>query len=540
MAAIPSLRGDAVSTLQLIENRAGPVGPETDIAAGLPAPEPLIDFDAKSPWKIAPALAAGLPDSRYAEALNKALAVRMDALVDDGIDVAIPGQKFTTTVRVSHAGELQPAGIRLIGPPGWAIKPLKHDGLSAQFEVVVPSDAHPTRPYWSRKNELTEHVYTIDDPAHEFLPFAPPQLEAEFRYTVSGREASIRRPVETQRLDRLWGPQRRSLVVVPPVSLSVTPRVAALPAGATECRLRVEVRGQAAGAGLVRLATGVHPFRFSGSGEVRTFEVTVKLPPVKAGETRQLSAEAEFLGRKWTEGYEIAGYRGLEPRHLFRPARTQIRGIDVKFAPDLHIGYLPGAGDETAKAIAQTGVPVETMTPDDLATGDLGRFTSIVIGVRASAVRSDWKAHRERLLRYVANGGHLIVQYQTQEFDEAPYGPYPYKLTARADEVSEEAAPVTILEPGHPVFAGPNRITSADFDGWAEERGSKWMTQWDPRYTALLESHDREQQPLKGGLLIAKHGSGYWTYAAYSFYRQLPAGIPGAYRLFANLLSLGR
>jgi hypothetical protein len=138
----------------------------------------------------------------------------------------------------------------------------------------------------------------------------------------------------------------------------------------------------------------------------------------------------------------------------------------------------------------------------------------------------------------VENGGHLIVQYQTQEFDEAPYGPYPYKLTARAEEVSEESARVTVLEPKHPVFNAPNRITESDFEGWVEERGSKWMAEWDPRYTALLESHDREQPPQKGGLLIARHGKGYWTYAAYAFYRQLPAGVPGAYRLFANLLSL--
>ena len=228
----------------------------------------------------------------------------------------------------------------------------------------------------------------------------------------------------------------------------------------------------------------------------------------------------------------------MEPHHLFRPAATQIRGIDVAFAPGLRVGYLPGAGDETGKAIAQLGIPVETVTADDLATGDLSRFTAIIVGVRASAVRSDWKAHGERLLRYVSNGGHLVVQYQTQEFDEAAYGPYPYKLTARADEVSEESAPVTMLVPDHPVFAGPNRITAADFDGWVEERGSKWMTEWDPRYAALLESHDREQPPLKGGLLVAKYGKGYWTYAAYAFYRQLPAGVPGAYRLLANLLSL--
>jgi LmbE family N-acetylglucosaminyl deacetylase len=538
MAAIPSLRGDPGATLQLIENRVGPVDAETDIAAGLPAPAQAMDFDARAPWTVAPKLAAGLPGPRYAEALHKALAVRVDALVEDAIDVAVPGQKFTVTVRVSHAGELEPAGIRLLPPGGWIVRSLEQDRLTASFEVMVPQDALPARPYWSRRNELADHMYTVDDPAHEFLPFPAPELQAEFRYRVAGKEAAIRQPVETQRMDRLWGPQRRTLVVAPPVSIAISPRVAALPAGTAECRLHVEVRGQTAGSGLVRLAGGIHPFTFSGPGEIRTFEVMLKMPPVKAGETRELTAEAEFLGRKWTEGFQVAGYRGLEPRHLFRPARTEIRGIDVKFGPGLHVGYLPGAGDETGKAVAQMGIPVETLSTDDLATGDLSRFTSIVVGVRASAVRADWKSHRERLLRYVQNGGHLIVQYQTQEFDEAPYGPYPYKLTARADEVSEEAAPVRILRPDHPAFAGPNRIALSDFDGWVEERGSKWMVEWDSRYAALLESRDREQPPLRGGLLIANYGKGFWTYAAYAFYRQLPAGVPGAWRLFANLLSL--
>ena len=134
----------------------------------------------------------------------------------------------------------------------------------------------------------------------------------------------------------------------------------------------------------------------------------------------------------------------------------------------------------------------------------------------------------------------LIVQYQTQEFDAAPFGPYPYVLGPRAEEVSEEDAPVTILDPTHPIFTWPNRITAADFAGWVEERGSKFMTQWDARYQPLLMSQDRGQEPQRGGLLVARYGRGIYIYAAYAFYRQLPAGVAGAYRLFANMISLRR
>jgi len=197
-----------------------------------------------------------------------------------------------------------------------------------------------------------------------------------------------------------------------------------------------------------------------------------------------------------------------------------------------------GVGDEVPKALEQIGVKVVTLGENDLAKGNLDVFDAIIIGIRATAVRDDLKAYGKRLLDYAERGGNLIYQYQTQEFDAAPYGPYPYKLGARAEEVSEEDAKVTILDPASPVFNWPNKITPADFDGWVEERGSKWMTTWDDRYKPLLECHDREQQPQRGGLMYAQYGKGTFVYAAYAFYRQLPAGVQGGYRLFANIISL--
>jgi hypothetical protein len=189
-------------------------------------------------------------------------------------------------------------------------------------------------------------------------------------------------------------------------------------------------------------------------------------------------------------------------------------------------------------ALEQIGVGVQMLNTQDLAAGNLDQFDAIIIGIRATTFRDDLKAYTRRLLDYAEKGGNLIYQYQTQEFDGAPYGPYPYKLTQRAEEVSEEDAKVTILDPANSIFQWPNRITAADFDGWVEERGSKWMTTWDERYRPLLECHDRDQQPQRGGMLQAQYGRGTFTYAAYAFYRQLPAGVAGAYRLFANLISM--
>ena len=215
-----------------------------------------------------------------------------------------------------------------------------------------------------------------------------------------------------------------------------------------------------------------------------------------------------------------------------------VRGIDVKVAPNLSVGYVMGVGDEVPQALEQIGVKVTMLGANDLANGHLDQFDSIIIGIRASAVRDDLQTYSKRLLDYAERGGNLIYQYQTQEFDAAPYGPYPYKLTARAEEVSEEDATVTILDPSNPVFHWPNKITEADFNGWVVERGSKWMTTWNERYKPLLESHDHQQPPQKGGLMYAQYGQGTFVYAAYAFYRQLPAGVQGGYRLFANLISL--
>jgi hypothetical protein len=210
---------------------------------------------------------------------------------------------------------------------------------------------------------------------------------------------------------------------------------------------------------------------------------------------------------------------------------------EVLVADGLRVAYIRGSGDEVAESLRSLGIEAEALDAEELARGDLTRFTTILVGVRAYAVREDVVAHNARLLEFVAQGGTLIVQYQTPEFDRE-FGPYPYSM-GRAEEVSEEHAVVTILEPQHASMSQPNAITSKDFDGWVEQRGSKWWDRWDERYTPILESHDRDQAPQRGGLLCARHGKGHYVYAGYAFHRQLPAGVPGAFRILANLLSLG-
>ncbi|MBV9075553.1 MAG: hypothetical protein JOZ10_18175 [Acidobacteria bacterium] len=252
-----------------------------------------------------------------------------------------------------------------------------------------------------------------------------------------------------------------------------------------------------------------------------------------------LTAVATYNGRDYKEGYHTTGYPGLRPYNLYRPATYRTTGVDVKVAPGLTVGYIVGAGDDVPQSLTNLGIIVHFLSSGDLAGGDLSRFNTIVLGVRAYAVREDLKTYNARLLDYVKNGGVVIVQYNTLEYDH-DYGPYPYKMGSNPEEVTDEHSKVEILDPANPVFSWPNRITQKDFDGWMEERGSKFLQSWDGHYQPLLETHDAGQEPQKGGLVYARYGKGVYIYNAYAFYRQLPEGVPGAYRLFANMISLGK
>jgi hypothetical protein len=236
----------------------------------------------------------------------------------------------------------------------------------------------------------------------------------------------------------------------------------------------------------------------------------------------------------------VLAHRDLETRNFYKPSSANFRAMNVAIAPNLKVGYVMGVGDELPAAIAQLGATVTMLDAQALSAGPLNGFDAIVLGTRAYSVRADLRAANGRLMDYAKNGGNLIVLYNTPELDPATQAPFPGKLPADAEEVTEENAAVKILVPLHQVFTRPNRITADDFKGWMEQRGSKFWREWDGAYTPLLECHDRDQTPQRGGWLYARVGKGHYSYVAYALHRQTPFGVPGAYRLLANLLSLGR
>jgi LmbE family N-acetylglucosaminyl deacetylase len=489
-------------------------------------------------------------DREINEALNLSLGLSFDLTLDNSTDgFVIPGQSYTLT----H-GVLNPSPVKLNKteylvqtPPNWLLEAKPFDEVTSKknvrqrvtFKFTVPADAQLTRPHWSRRNELRDHAYNFNQLQYRGLPVAPPEIIGWFNYEIEGVKFHLTQPAQA-----INNGERRLVTVVPAMNVTLTPRTGiALRGNALKVAINVQ-SNVAKAAGKVRLklpagwsaAPSEQAFSFAQAGQA-AFAFTLTPQAFSTVPVARVEAIAEFNGRAYSEGYQFIAHPEHEPRALYRPAAMEIRAVTADIAPDLHIGYVMGVGDEVPQALEQLGVKVTMLDAQALASGELNGYDAILVGIRATAVRADLKTHYQRLLAYAENGGHLIYQYQTPEFDAAPYAPYPYTLTPRAEEVSEEDSQVTVLDAAHPYFNWPNKITAADFDNWVEERGSKWMTTWDERFQPLLECHDREQPPQKGGLMFARTGKGTFTYAAYAFYRQLPAGVPGAYRLFANIVS---
>ena len=243
--------------------------------------------------------------------------------------------------------------------------------------------------------------------------------------------------------------------------------------------------------------------------------------------------------RTFDRGYQTIEYPHIRRQHIYHDADVSVKVINVKTAPNLRVGYIVGVGDEVPAAIEQLGVKVEFLTPEDLAWGDLSRFTTIVTGVRAYERRADLRANNSRLLEYVNGGGTLIVQYNKFEFNEAQYGPYPAQVSG--NRVTDEFAPVTVVAPGDPLVTFPNEITSATWNGWVQERGLYFLGDRDPRYRDLVALEDPfpyNKGEKRGALVETPYGKGRWVYVGLGLWRQLPAGTDGAYQLLANLISL--
>jgi hypothetical protein len=470
----------------------------------------------------------------------------------------VPGQTFEVRATLVNRSplELRDSRVSLVAgnmvavDPGTPTTARPNQPVPAKFTFTVPADAAPTRSHFARTS-IQDARYTVSGttPLHRPSPESP--FEAVAHYGLSGASLVLRRPVTRLESNLPYGLDTRVLAIVPAIAVTLTPAHAVVPMSklskSKPVRLKVEVlnnrEGKSEGRVTLKVPAGwtvspaFHAFQFARAGERALYAFDVDIPSLDRRDYR-VEAVATSGGREYREGYTTIRHRDLETRYLYRDAVTTVRGVDVRIAPGLTVGYVMGIGDEVPAGLAQLGVDVRLLDTQDLATGDLTRFDAIMTGTRAYAVREDLKTYNRRLLDYVSGGGNLIVLYNTQELVPSQHAPYPGELPRSAEEVSEEDSPVEIVAPDAPVFTTPNRITKADFEEWVEQRGSKFWTTWNSRYQPMLATWDKGQAPQKGGWLHARYGKGHYTYFAYAFHRQLPYGVPGAYRLLANLLSL--
>jgi LmbE family N-acetylglucosaminyl deacetylase len=534
------------------------------LARGLAATRTAIQRLAAEPEAV---FVLRVKEQQFADAIDAALGIDFQAIAAVPGPV-VPGQRMKVDVTFGNHGaadfDVASIGLESAGGPRWQADPAgapvrsvrPNQAAHVTFAVAVPGDAPTARPYFERSS-LAESRYTIRDATQMFQPNAQPALSARLTYQIDGVGVEARAVVKRREPHVPYGEELRELAVIHAISVNVSPHVAVVPLRLSGAGVDVvvELVNNAAPAtdgaaieGVLDLrlppgwsaSPGRAAFAFSRAGERSTRRFHVVPAAVATGRDYWLQAVATVAGREYAQSYDAIEHRDLETRYLPRPAGVVVRGLDVAIAPNLKVGYVMGIGDEVPAGIAQLGASVTLLGEEDLARGDLRRFDAIVTGTRAYAVRDDLKTYNRRLLDYVKEGGNLIVLYNTQELVPNEFAPYPGVLTARAEEVSEEDSPVDLLAPAHRVLSTPNRITRADFDGWVEQRGSKFWSEWDRAYTPIIATHDVDQPWQAGGWLTADYGKGHYTYCAYAFHRQLPYGVAGAYRLLANLLSLGR
>jgi hypothetical protein len=437
-----------------------------------------------------------------------------------------------------------------------------------EFTRPVPAGQAYTQPYWLVKAP-TADVYQVDDQMLIGLPDNPPAARVRVRLTVDGTGIELVRPVHYRYADRAQGERVRPAVIVPAVAVNLPSPVALFP-DTTPRKVQVSVQANVANPeGELRLelpggwkaeppAQAFHLTR-TGEQEVITFTVT---PP--AGETTaSMKAVAKVNGRDIANGIQVIAYPHIPSQTLFPSSEIRLVRSNIKVTAK-KIGYIMGPGDEMPEALRQFGLDVTLLSQNDLEQGDLSRFDAIVAGVRAYNVRADVRANHSRLMEYVKNGGTYVVQYQTGDSPDpnaprnanpppaalqalfgqptAPVtthlGPYPFAVPGgNKYRITVEDAPIKYTNADSPLLQYPNHINAKDFEGWVQERGLYFAAQWDPHYQTILSSQDPGEDPLPGGEIWTRYGKGIYIFTAYSWFRQLPAGVPGAWRLFANLLS---
>ena len=496
------------------------------------------------------------------EALAAAAGVVIDGFADDGI--LIPGERVQLETSVWNAGEAAVTldGIEVGAPAGWKVERLDPVSSSVptgslatrRFAVTVAADAPRSQAYFLRR-PLTGALYdwTGVPAAWRGLPFEPPPVQMTVRLTIAGQPLSLSRDVVYRYRDQRIGEVRRPLFVTRPFDVAVTPELVVWPVDGAAGGLRhftITVTNRMRGPAVAQIAVTTPPgwttlrpdsLSFEREDEAKSLAITVAPPAaVRPGVYQLKAAVLGGAGQRSDGALVLIDYPHIRPRAVVHTSTAELRAVRISLPALTRVGYVRGASDRVPEALQAVGVPIELLGPDTLARGDLSRYDAIVIGSRAYETEPALVASNGRLLDYVRGGGLVIVQYQQYPFVNGGFAPYHLSIARPHDRVTDETAGVTVLDAASRAFHVPNEIGPDDWRGWVQERGLYFAHDWDPAYTPLLEMHDPGEPPLQGAVLEAAVGKGTYVYTGLSFFRQLPAGVPGGYRLFANLLALGR
>ncbi|WP_051360210.1 PIG-L family deacetylase [Adhaeribacter aquaticus] len=431
-------------------------------------------------------------------------------------------------------------------PNGQAVsvnQKLEKELATAKATITLPATMPYSQPYWLREPG-TLGMFAVPDQYLIGLPENPPALTATYTLLINNIPFSYTVPVMYKRVDPVEGEIYKPFAVTPPVYLNIVDKVFVF-ADDQPKPVALTIRAGSeniAGTVALQVPAGwrAEPASLPVTLKQKDQEQTLvfKVFPSKNQSEGTLKAVATLNGKTFDNSLVPINYNHIPSQLLFPEATAKVTRLDLKIKGN-DIGYLMGAGDEVPATLSQVGYNITLLKDADLNANSLKKFDAVVVGVRAYNTNDRLRFAQTTLLDYVKDGGTLIVQYNVNtRLVTDQLGPYPFKVTA--DRVTVEEAPIRFLKPEHPVLNFPNKITEADFKGWVQERGLYFTNQWDPQYETIISSNDPGSPPLDGGLLVTKYGKGYFVYTGYAFFRQLPAGVPGAYRLFTNFISLGK
>jgi len=494
----------------------------------------------------------------FLKAAEKAHFLFFDALAQSSKDgLVVAGEEFGVEVLfdVRSKQKVKIEAVELLANPDWEISFERSSGMSTNFRVKVSENPTYTAPFWFRDDQTVDRFSTLEG-YRGIEPFQPPPLKARVKYRSFGVEASVEEAVHYRWFDATRGEERQmELKVVPRVSVSIEPRLAVvklsrpgpavfdvtvrnLSSESLKASVKLEVpKGWQAEPRMVDV-------NLESSNRAETKRFSVRPPARLTNGSVSIRAVASSAGGEvFNTGFMTISYPHIATHHFYRPAVSELSVLDVDLPRGLKVGYVMGVGDYGGFATEQLGATVTYLEEEDLSRGNLDQFDVIIVGVRAYLVREDLIENNRRLLEYVRRGGHMVVQYNKYEFLREQFAPYPVRINRPHDRVTVEESPVRILQPGHQLFNRPNRIIEADWTNWVQERGLYFLGEWDSRFVPLLELQDPwsyNNSPKRGALVLSEYGKGTYVYTGLAFFRQLPAGVPGAYRLWANLISFGK